>query len=82
MRRIYLGAAIALLALSACRTELNPDDRSAISDAANTARVAKQQSAQAIYEATQARKSADAAARAAMEASEKADRIFKELQKK
>lgn len=81
MKRIIL-ATVAIAALSACTTKLAPEDRAILGEIRNTAEEAKQNSAQAMAEAKRAREAADQAARDAMSASNKADNIFKEAQKK
>ena|GEM_PF-4131338 len=74
MKKLLLISAGALLALSAC-TQLSDEDRALLT-------ASKQQSAKAAEDAAAARADAALAAKSAQEASEKADRIFRQGNKK
>lgn len=82
MKRTYLFAIIALTGISACSTKLDPQDRALLTETRNLAEQSVIQSSNAMAEAKAARASSEKAAADAAEASKKADRIFREAQKK
>jgi hypothetical protein len=82
MKNRYIVAAVMLAGLSACTTKLDPKDRAILTETRNMVEKSMAQSANAMAEARAARESAERAAMEAKTASTKADRIFREAQKK
>ena len=82
MRNIYLlTIALLTLPMSACTT-LSEEDRALLCNACLVATEAQQTSQQALKAAEQASRQAVLAAEDAQRASKKADRIFRQSQKK
>ena len=88
MKKTTFTCVMAVMALSAC-TQLGAEDRALISSAHQAAMEAKRESVQATEEASQAsaearraREDSSRAAAAAVAASDKADKIFRQGQNK
>jgi hypothetical protein len=79
-KALFSLACVAMLA--GCSSQLSPDDRALLTEAHTMAMAAKDDAARAAQDAAAARQDADKAAKAAEAASEKADRIFRQGQKK
>ena len=82
MKYTLIMATIALAGLSACTTQLSPEDRALLTETRNMVERSMAQSSNAMAEARAARQSAAKAAMEAQNAGVKADRIFRAAQKK
>ncbi|MDD5586661.1 MAG: hypothetical protein PHY92_06880 [Alphaproteobacteria bacterium] len=81
MKIIRTLPVIAFVALTGC-AQLSAEDKALLNDTRNMAMEAKNQSAMAAQAAQQAQQSAAQSAAAAQASAEKADRIFRQSQKK
>jgi hypothetical protein len=81
MKILKLLPVVALVAVTGC-AQLSSEDRALLNDTRNLAMEAKNRSAAAAQAAQAAQQSAAQSAAATKAASEKADRIFRQSQKK